>query len=71
MGGVSASASPTLIVSSLSAVPEAFETRSRTLYSPSAVTVPLMMPVDASMLEPVGSPVASKTSGALPEAAAR
>jgi hypothetical protein len=30
-----------------------------------------MIPVDASMLEPLGSPVAAKTSGALPVAAAR
>jgi hypothetical protein len=50
-------------------MPDAFETRSCTAYSPSAATLPLMMPVDASMLNPAGSPVASKVSPALPAAA--
>ena len=46
------------------AVPDAFVTVTLTGYDPAAGVVPVMVPVSAAMVSPIGSPEATNESGA-------
>src|SRR5947208_12447142 len=68
MGGVSASVLPATSVYVALALPDPFVTVTAIGYEPAAGVVPEMIPVDAAIVTPPGSPVALKVSGACPVA---
>ena len=64
MGGVGASMLPERRVYVAVAMPDPFVTVTETGYEPAAGMVPVMMPVDAARVSPLGKPVAANVSGA-------
>ena len=69
IGGVSAISSPTTIFRLRSQLPGAFAAFRCTVYSPGAVTRPVIRPVSGSSFSPWGSPSAEKVIGRTPVAA--